>query len=142
MASKNWKLFTNWAAEQPCTFFLPFLNENGDDFNFRALGRAAQMPETGIRQNAECRAYLSRIHAELVAAGHIAPKCGDDTQEEADVALEKRKKGELTNPERTEFERLKEEVIRLNEELRDAKAALKRYGKMEVYLAEFGVLPR
>ncbi|MBL0225245.1 MAG: hypothetical protein IPQ16_06605 [Geobacteraceae bacterium] len=141
--SKNWELFSDWALGQPCTFFIPFLSENVDDFNFRALGRAANMPEAGIRQNSKCREYLKGIQQELIALGHMVAK--NDAESLAGEDSDKpvvSKKGELANPERIDYERLKEEVIRLNEELRDMKAALMRFGKMEQYLMEFGVLPR
>jgi hypothetical protein len=143
VANKNWKLFSDWTFEKPCTFFIPFVNEKGDDFNYRALGRAANMVETAIRQNSKCGEYLAGIQQELIALGHMVPKNDTSATPKADEDKPApSKKGELTNRERVDYERLKEEVPRLNEELRDAKAALKRYGKMEEYLAEFGVLPR
>lgn len=153
MASKNWKFFSDWVnaellrdwpEDKPkCLAFIPFINKTKDDFNHRAFGRAAKIPETATRQNTECLDYLEIIQAELITMGHMVPKGDANTPPRMDDDKPTAgKKGELTSPERIDYERLKEEVIRLNEEVRDMKAALKRYGKMAGYLAEFGVLPR
>jgi hypothetical protein len=153
MASKNWMLFEKWkkdellrvwSPDEPvCLAFLPFISADRSGFNFRALGREAKMPEAAIRQNDECRKFLAGVHQELIALSHMVPKGDDSTQTVIDNTTSVLgKKGELTSPERVAFERLKEEHVRLTEELRSARDALMRYGKMEEYLAEFGVMPR
>lgn len=153
MASKNWKLFSDWVnaellrdwpEDKPkCLAFIPFISKARDDFNHRAFGRAAKIPETATRQNTECLDYLAGIQTELITIGHMVPKGAANPPSEAgDENPGVGKKGDLTSPERSDYEHLKNEVVRLNEELRSAKDALKRYGKMEEYLAEFGVLPR
>jgi hypothetical protein len=143
MASKNWTHFSNWAVGMKCTDFLPYVNEKRDGFNYRALGRAAKMPETGIRQSKKCTDFLDEKQKKLISKGYMVPKgCDNSLNNEGDNKTITVRKGELTNAERRDYERQKEEVIRLNEELRNTKAALKRFGKMEEYLMEFGVLPR
>ena len=153
MASKNFTFFSNWVNaellrdwpkdEPECLAFIPFISKARDDFNHRAFGRAAKIPETATRQNTECLDYLKVIQAELITMGHMIPKGDSNTPSGADE--EKPvvgKECEFTSHERADYERLKNEVVRLNEELRSANDALKRFGKMEEYLAEFGVLPR
>jgi len=153
VASKNFKFFTDWVNaellrdwpedEPKCLAFISFISETRDNFNHRAFGRAAKIPETATRQNKECLAYLADIQAELIIMGHMIPKGDSDTPSGADEDKPVTgKEGEFTSHERADYERLKNEVVRLNEELRSANEALKRYGKMEEYLAEFGVLPR
>jgi len=144
MASKNWILFSDWAVGRPANDFIPYMNEKRDDFNYRALGRAANnMPEAGIRQNNECRDFLKGIQEQLIVMGHMVPRDTDRSLNKTDDNKStSSKKKELTNAERRDYERLKEDFIRVTEELRNANAALKRFRKMEEYLMEFGVLPR
>jgi len=154
VARNNWDIFNDWVhavllngwpEEKPkCLAFIPYINKATDDFNHRAFGRAAKLPETATRQNTKCLDYLKVIQAELITMDHMVPKndANSPPSNDNDKPATGSKKGELTSYERIDYERLKEEVLRMDEEIRDMKGALKRYGKMAEYLAEFGVLPR